>query len=85
MIFSLFLILLCLIAGYGVKQLINEGKTGKIRVLLQKLVLIFFIPFTVATSIWIAPIRNLGIISLPFLGLTALAAGSFISWPWLAL
>lgn len=79
MIFSLFLILLCLIAGYGVKQLINEGKTGKIRILLQKLVLIFFIPFTVATSIWIAPIRNLGIISLPFLGLTALAAGSFIS------
>ncbi|MBB6479687.1 AEC family transporter [Spirochaeta isovalerica] len=79
MVSYLLMIFLCLAAGYGTKQFIAEELNGKIRISLQKLVIAGFIPFTVATSIWIAPIRNLSIVALPFLGMSALAAGSFIA------
>lgn len=79
MVSSLLMIFLCLAAGYGARHFIGEEMNGKIRINLQKLVIAGFIPFTVATSIWIAPIRNVRIIALPFMGFTALAAGSFLA------
>lgn len=81
----LLMILLSLTAGYIVKLLHEKEKIKllfpieKIRRFLQRLTLIGFIPFTVTTSVWIAPIQNLQIIALPFIGLSALAAGSLIA------
>ncbi|MBN2659164.1 MAG: hypothetical protein JXR86_19070 [Spirochaetales bacterium] len=79
MVSYLLMIFLFLALGYGAKQFLTGERNGKIRIFLQKLVIAGFIPFTVATSIWIAPIRNLKIIALPFIGISALAAGSFMA------
>lgn len=85
MISSLLMIFLSLAVGYGAKLLIEKEvlrlpvSIPQIRISFQKLVLVGFIPITVTTSVWIAPIRNLQIIALPFLGITALATGSIIA------
>ena len=81
----LMMILFSLIVGYIVKLLHERDKLKlpfpieKIRRFLQRLTLIGFIPITVTTSVWIAPIQNLQIIALPFIGLSALVAGSLIA------
>lgn len=85
MVSSLLMIFLSLATGYGAKRLIDKRDVKlpfsipAVRIFFQKLVLIGFIPVTVTTSVWIAPIKNLEIIALPFLGITALATGSFIA------
>jgi predicted permease len=81
----LLMIIISLAIGYIIKTLHSKEKIKlpfpieSIRRFLQRLTLIGFIPITVTTSVWIAPIRNLQIIALPFIGLTALAAGSLIA------
>jgi len=81
----LLMIIISLTVGYIIKTLHNKEKIHlplpieSIRKFLQRLTLIGFIPITVTTSVWIAPIRDLQIIALPFIGLSALAAGSLIA------
>jgi len=81
----LLMIIISLTVGYIVKTLHSKEimrlpfPIENIRKFLQRLTLIGFIPITVTTSVWIAPIKNLQIIALPFIGLSALAAGSLIA------
>ena len=81
----LLMIIISLVVGYIIKTLHSTKKIRlpfpleSIRRFLQRLTLIGFIPITVTTSVWIAPIRNLQVIALPFIGLFALAAGSLIA------
>ena len=81
----LLMIIISLTIGYIIKTLHSMKKIRlpypieSIRKFLQRLTLIGFIPVTVTTSVWIAPIRNLQIIALPFIGLFALASGSLIA------
>lgn len=78
----LLMIFLSLSAGYIVKTLQERNAIAipfpleGIRRFLQKLSLIGFVPVTVTTSVWIAPISDVQILALPFIGLFALASGS---------
>lgn len=79
------MIIISLTIGYTIKTLHEREKIKlsfpikDIRKFLQRLTLIGFVPITVTTSVWIAPIKNLQIITLPFIGLLALASGSLIA------
>lgn len=81
----LMMIIISLTAGHIVKTLHNKKiirlpfPIERIRKSLQRLTLIGLIPITVTTSVWIAPIKDLQIITLPFIGLFALAAGSLLA------
>ncbi len=81
----LLMIMISLTVGYTIKNIHEREKVRlpfpikDIRKFLQRLTLIGFVPITVTTSVWIAPIKNLQIISLPFIGLLALASGSLIA------
>lgn len=81
----LLMIIISLTAGYIIKTLHAKRKIKlsyslvSIRKFLQRLTLIGFVPITVTSSVWIAPIKNLQVIALPFIGLSALASGSFIA------
>ena len=81
----LMMIIISLTVGYIIKTLHEKKRISlpfpieNIRKFLQRLTLIGFIPITVTTSVWIAPIKNLQIIALPFIGLAALASGSLIA------
>lgn len=53
------------------------GEAGKA---IQFLVLTVIIPLTAAASIWIAPLRNVGIAALPLLGVFAILFGGFSAY-----
>ena len=86
MISSLFLVFIGLTTGYLVQQLINKTTLKskfsivKIRRFLQKTILQIIIPLTVVGSIWVAPLRHLQIISLPFLGALAVLLGGSVGY-----
>jgi len=85
LIISLSYIFLGLIVGYIIQQL-EERKIihlpislEKLRKLLQKIGLLFFMPISFIGALWMVKIDNLNIIALPFLGIFALITGGGIS------
>jgi len=81
LIISLSYIFLGLIVGYIIQQL-EERKIihlpislEKLRKLLQKIGLLFFMPISFIGALWMVKIDNLNIIALPFLGIFALITG----------
>ena len=85
LIISLSYIFLGLIVGYIIQQL-EERKIihlpislEKLRKLLQKIGLLFFMPISFIGALWMVKIDNLNIIALPFLGIFALITGGVLA------
>jgi predicted permease len=86
LIISLGYIFLGLIVGYIIQQL-EERKIihlpislEKLRKLLQKIGLLFFMPISFIGALWMVKIDNLNIIALPFLGIFALLMGGVLGF-----
>jgi len=81
LIISLGIIFLGLIVGYII-QLLTQRRVirlpislEKLRKLLQKIGLLFFMPISFIGALWIIKIDNIKIVALPFLGIFALLIG----------
>ncbi len=86
LIISLGYIFFGLVTGYVIQQL-EERKIihlpislEKLRKLLQKIGLLFFMPISFTGALWIVKIDNLKIIALPFLGIFALLMGGILGF-----
>ncbi len=81
MVVSLILVFSGLISGYVFQKLVYYSVVRirtplkTVRQRMQKFTLTVLLPVTVTGSIWIAPLRHVEIISLPFIGIFALLAG----------
>jgi predicted permease len=85
-LFSLLVIFLGLSSGYAFQRIVvSTGSSdrislGEIRRVVQLIVLMVLIPITTAGSFWIAPLKNIGIAALPFLGAFAVLFGGFLAY-----
>ena len=86
LIISLGYIFFGLVTGYVIQQL-EERKIihlpislEKLRKLLQKIGLLFFMPISFIGALWMVKIDNLKIIALPFLGIFALLMGGILGF-----
>jgi len=86
LIISLGYIFFGLVTGYIIQQL-EERKIihlpislEKLRKLLQKIGLLFFMPISFIGALWMVKIDNLKIIALPFLGIFALLMGGILGF-----
>ena len=86
LIISLGYIFFGLATGYIIQQL-EERKIihlpislEKLRKLLQKIGLLFFMPISFIGALWMVKIDNLNIIALPFLGIFALLMGGVLGF-----
>ena len=86
LIISLSYIFLGLIVGYIIQQLEQRKvirfpiSLEKLRKLLQKIGLLFFMPISFIGALWMVKIDNLNIIALPFLGIFALLMGGVLGF-----
>jgi len=86
LIISLSYIFLGLIVGYIIQQLEDRKiihlpiSLEKLRKLLQKIGLLFFMPISFIGALWMVKIDNLNIIALPFLGIFALLMGGVLGF-----
>lgn len=86
LLLSLGLVVLGLTIGYLIQMAIAAGRLRPkrsvpvIRKTMQRFALLVISPITVIGSVWIAPIRYIEIISIPFLGAMALTLGGFIAY-----
>ena len=84
LIISLGYIFFGLVTGYVIQQLEVRKiihlpiSLEKLRKLLQKIGLLFFMPISFIGALWIVKIDNLKIIALPFLGIFALLMGGIL-------
>lgn len=84
LIFSLLLILSGLVAGYLWQLRIqracenHEARISKLRKLLQKIGLLFFMPVSFAAAVWVVSFADTRVIFLPIVGLTALFLGGIL-------
>lgn len=84
LIISLSYIFFGLIVGYSI-QLLEQRRIirlpislEKLRKLLQKIGLLFFMPISFMGALWIIKIDNIKIVALPFLGIVALFIGGVL-------
>ncbi|GAH27112.1 unnamed protein product, partial [marine sediment metagenome] len=84
LIISLSYIFFGLIIGYSI-QLLEQRRIirlpislEKLRKLLQKIGLLFFMPISFIGALWIIKIDNIKIVALPFLGIFALLIGGLL-------
>ncbi|HER23739.1 MAG TPA: hypothetical protein ENO17_01595 [Candidatus Atribacteria bacterium] len=86
LIVSLGYIFFGLVTGYVIQQLEKRKiihlpiSLEKLRKLLQKIGLLFFMPISFIGALWIVKIDNLKIIALPFLGIFALLMGGILGF-----
>ena len=85
-IISLGYIFFGLVCGYILQQLV-EGRIiqipislERLRKLLQKIGLLFFVPVSFIGALWITKMDNIKIIALPFLGVFALLLGGILGF-----
>ena len=85
-IISLGYIFFGLVCGYMIQQLV-EGRIiqipislERLRKLLQKIGLLFFVPVSFIGALWITKMDNIKIIALPFLGVFALVLGGILGF-----
>lgn len=70
-----------LAVGYLIQQLVNRGRLRlpidlkSLRILLQKWALLFFLPITVMSAIWIVSFPSMTMAALPLFGFAALTLG----------
>ncbi len=82
---TLGIILLGLFSGYGIQILVHRGDLRlsislvQLRLFLLKLTLLFIMPITVVGAIWIIQIKDLRLITLPFLGAFAIFLGGVLA------
>ncbi len=76
LIHSLLLVFTGLSAGY-LLQRIRPADYRRVRQRIQVFSLVFLSPFTIISTVWIAPWRHWEMFSLPLIGVTALMLGSF--------
>lgn len=85
LIISLGIIFFGLIVGYIIQQLEQRRvirlsiSLEKLRKLLQKIGLLFFMPISFIGALWIIKIEDIKIVALPFLGIFALIAGGVLA------
>lgn len=86
LIISLSYIFFGLIVGYIIQQLEQRKiirlpiSLEKLRKLLQKIGLLFFMPISFIGALWIIKIDNIKIVALPFLGIFALLIGGILGF-----
>ncbi|MGL1893913.1 MAG: hypothetical protein OCD02_19905 [Spirochaetaceae bacterium] len=78
----LLLIFLSLVAGYLFGRIFNKkiGSLKKIRIVLQRVALQLLNPIAFLGAVWITPLKDLKIISIPFVGATAIITGGFLAF-----
>ncbi len=85
LIFSFSIIAFGISLGYLVQVLVNNEKIDlhfdldRLRLLLQKSALLFFMPVTILAAIWIADIQAPSIAALPLLGFSAIILGGILA------
>lgn len=83
--FSFGILLFGLALGYAIQILVNRGvlklplQIGRLRLLLQKVALLFCNPVAILGAVWIVNIRNVTLLALPFLGFFALLIGGLLA------
>lgn len=83
LILSFSIIALGISTGYLIQTQVNRGKLNlgielaDLRIRLQKIALLFFMPVTILLAIWIVEIRSVSLAALPFICLGALLLGGF--------
>lgn len=84
LIFSLALIISGLVVGCTFRRLSERGTitlplpVAKLRILLQKAGLLFFMPVSFMTAVWVVRFTDLRIALLPLIGVTALVTGGLL-------
>ncbi|SHO47799.1 AEC family transporter [Desulfopila aestuarii] len=84
LLFSLALIISGLLFGCGLRLLSERGSitlplpVTELRKLLQKTGLLFFLPISFMTAVWVVHFTDLRIALLPFIGVTALITGGLL-------
>jgi len=84
LLFSIGLVVFGIGAGYLIQVLVKKGvftlPIENTRKRLQKAALLFFNPVAILGATWVAPIYNVRIAALPFLGLIALFTGGCLAY-----
>jgi len=84
LLFTIGIILFGLSLGYEVQFLVKYEilklpfSLNQIRLFLLKAALLFIMPLTVVGAIWMVKIKELGLLTLPFLGIFAILLGGFL-------
>jgi len=84
LLFTIGIILFGLSLGYGVQFLVQYEilklpfSLNQIRLFLLKVALLFIMPLTVVGAIWMVKIKELRLLTLPFLGIFAILLGGFL-------
>lgn len=83
--FSISLIIVGMTAGYAIRRASAAGRFGlpsdlkPIRVRLQRIALLALNPIAFIGAMWVAPLNNVRVIALPFVGLFALTLGGALA------
>jgi predicted permease len=86
LLYSLTIIISALFVGCSIRQLDNQQlmrlpmPIAELRKLLQKAGLLFFMPVSFMTAVWVVRFADLRVALLPLLGATALASGGIFGW-----
>ncbi|MBC8452814.1 MAG: hypothetical protein H8D65_03050 [Spirochaetes bacterium] len=86
MLFSLLMIIIGFSIGYIIQKLLKAGKirfrTSEliVRKRLQTIAILWLTPIPIISSVWVAPLRDIEIYSLPIIGLAALALGAVTAY-----
>ncbi|THB76180.1 MAG: hypothetical protein D6B25_10225 [Desulfobulbaceae bacterium] len=84
LIYSLILILGGLSGGYLLQQAVGRGwltlplEISRLRVLLQKIGLLFFMPLSFLGAVWVVSFADVRVVLLPVIGVTVLLSGGVL-------
>lgn len=85
LIFSLGIIVVGLTAGYAIQRLVHANairlpvSLTDLRKHLQKTALLFVLPMTVLSAVWIVDLRSVSIAALPLIGVGAITMGGLLA------
>jgi predicted permease len=86
MLLSLAMIIIGFSIGYIIQRLLKTGKLKfrtselKIRKRLQFIAMVCLTPVPIISSVWVAPLRHIEILSLPIIGISALTFGAVFAY-----
>ena len=84
-VYSFSIILFGLLSGYVVQVLVQRNRLrlpvpiDQLRLLLQKLALLFVNPIAIVGAIWVVSIQDIRLVALPFNGVTAILSGGALA------
>lgn len=85
-VFSIALIVVGMTVGYAIQQLAVRGRLGLPRELLparrtlQRISLLALNPVAFLGAVWVAPLADVRIVALPFIGIFAIVLGGVLAW-----